>query len=155
MKPHIIVNMQNIEKRLEKLYFQTYGNDVHELTTNMSNLREQIVTQLGNKNAYNDNILLTIIFQALAQRNNPNFGLTVKLEKSCRVKGTNMDVSDIIRGFNTSFKNSVGDGIWEDTDACDQKIISLTTKVNHLYNKVSKAVGSTPDTSMPNKDCHT
>ena len=154
MKPHIIVNIQNIEKRLEKLYFQTYGNDVHELTTNMSNLREQIVTQLGNKNAYNDNILLTIIFQDLAQRTNPNFGLTVKLEKPCRVKGTNMDVSDIIRGFNTSFKNSVGDGIWEDTDARDQKIISLTKKLNHLYNKGSKAVGSTPGTSMPNKDCH-
>ena len=70
------------------------------------------------------------------------------------LKGTNTDVSDIIHGFNTSFKNSVGDGIWVDTDARDQQVIELTTKVNHLSSKGTKAVGFTTDPSAPNKDCH-
>ena len=70
------------------------------------------------------------------------------------LKGTNTDVSDIIRGFNTYFKNSVGDGSWGDTNAHDQHIIDLTKKVNNLSNKGTNAVGSTPDTTTPNKDCH-
>ena len=65
-----------------------------------------------------------------------------------------MDVSEIIRGFNTSFKNSVGDSIWGDTDARDQKIIFLTMIVNHISRKGTKAVGSTPDPSTPNKYFH-
>ena len=78
----------------------------------------------------------------------------MKLEKSRWIKGTTIDVSDIIRGFNTSFKNSVGDGSWGDTNTRDQKIIAMTMKVNHLSNKVPKAGGSTPDTEATNKDCH-
>ena len=65
-----------------------------------------------------------------------------------------MDVSDIIRGFNTSFKNSVGDGSWGDTNARDQNIIAMTMEVNHLSDKVTKAVGSTPDKETTNKDHH-
>ena len=103
-------------------------------------------------NAYDDNRSLTKLFQALAQTNDPNFGLEVKLEKSCWVKGTNIDVSDIIHGFNTYFKYSVGGGIWVDTDARDEKIISLTMKVNHLSNNGTKAVKSMTDTATPNKD---
>ena len=120
----------------------------------MSDLREQIVTQSGNKNAYIDNLFLKILFQALAQTTKPYFGLKVKLEKLRWVKGSNMDVSDIIRGFNTSFNNSVGDVSWVDTDARDKQIIDLTTKANHLSNKGTKAVRSMPDTATPNKDHH-
>ena len=77
----------------------------------MSDLQEQIFTQRGNKNAYDDNSFLKIVFQALVQTTNSDFGLEVKL-KSRWLKGTNTDVSDIICGFNTSFKNSDGDGSW-------------------------------------------
>ena len=111
MKPQIIVKVQDHEKFLEKLPLQTCGNNVCELTMKMSDWREQIFTKRGNKNAYDDNFFLTILFQALAQTTNPDFGLEVKLEKSRWAKGTNIDISDIIRGFNTSFKNFVADGI--------------------------------------------
>ena len=36
MKTQLIVKVQDTEKRLDKLYPQTRGNNVHELTTNMS-----------------------------------------------------------------------------------------------------------------------
>ena len=75
-------------------------------------------------------------------------------EKSRWVKGNNIDVSEIIRGFNNSFKSSVGDSSWGDTNARDQKIIALTTKVNHLSIKVTKDIGSTLDPATPNKYCH-
>ena len=52
MKPQLIVNVQDLEKRLEKLSLQTCGNDVREFTTKMSDLREQIFTQRGDKNSY-------------------------------------------------------------------------------------------------------
>ena len=38
MKPQLIVNVQDLEKRLEKPSLQTCGNDVCELTTNMLDL---------------------------------------------------------------------------------------------------------------------
>ena len=110
-----------------------------------------MVTQRGNKNEYDKNWLLTILFQALDQTTNPDFSLEVKLGKSIWVKGTNTDVSDIIHGFNTSFKNSVGGGIWVDTDAHDQQIISLTTKVINLSSKGTKAVVSMPNPATPDK----
>ena len=57
------------------------GNNVRESTMKISDLREQIVTQRGNKNVYDDNSFLTIIFQSLAHTTNTNFGLEAKLEK--------------------------------------------------------------------------
>ena len=62
MKYQMIVNIQDLDKRLEKMSLQKCGNNVRELTTKMSDLREQIFTQRGNKNAYNDNRFLTILF---------------------------------------------------------------------------------------------
>ena len=81
MKPQLIVSVQDLEKRLEKLSLQTCGNNVRELTAKMSDLREQIFTQRGDKNSYYDNWFLRILFQALDQTTNPDLGLEVKLEK--------------------------------------------------------------------------
>ena len=36
MNPELIVNAQDLEKRSEKMSLQKFGNDVRELTTNMS-----------------------------------------------------------------------------------------------------------------------
>ena len=95
---------------MEKLALQTCGNNVFELTTKMSDLRENIVTQRGSYNAYGENRFLTLLFKDLTHTTNPNFGIEVKLKKLRWVKGTNTDVSDIIYVFNASSKKTVGDG---------------------------------------------
>ena len=80
MKPQLIDNVQDMEKLLEKLSLQTCCNTVSELTTNILDSQKQIFTQSGNKNAYNNNQFLMILFQALSQTTNPYFSLEVKLE---------------------------------------------------------------------------
>lgn len=162
VKPSTVIDVQDLETKLEEATLQKFENDVTKLTREMEKIWKEI--KRLKPGTYSESRFLTQLFRALETTTNESFERTVETLKDMWIlQDARCNVPYVIRTSCTKYVNLVSAHKWAITSSKDTKIIALTTalnehkkKFNELKTKVEsnggQGGGSTNKTTKPGGD---
>jgi hypothetical protein len=125
-KPETIVEVRHLEKQLDEItLWPEHKNNVHQLTTRMKTIRQEIHAK-SSATSYTNQCFIANLFRALSSSPTKKFLLFVDQLKNQWIMEEITTSSDIIVKLDKMHKNMVADGSWVTTNEKDTKIVALT-----------------------------
>ena len=134
IKPEVVVDVRDKEKKLESLTLKDCGNDVKVLTRTLESIWKDILKE--KPGSYDNERFIRELFRALLTSTNPDFKATIKPMRSQWMVKKALTYQEIISEANTLFKNLDSENEWNVVSEDQTKIIALTTK----YEKAMKEI---------------
>jgi hypothetical protein len=146
VKPDVIVDVKDLQNKMEKLTILTANNNFHTLSTTLEELQQQINAEKG-EDYLKDDKLLAELFRATEATTNEAFALDVRMAKTAWMTGKIKDKNTIVHDLNVIYRNMVAEGSWKKVSSADSKIIALTTQLKDLKKRLTDASSKTPPKS--------
>ena len=141
VKPDVIVDIKDLQNKMEKMTILSAGNDFHKLSTSMEELQQEINAEKG-EDFLKDDKLLSELFRAAEATTNEAFSLFVRIAKTNWITGKIRDKHVIVNDLNVIYRNMVAEGSWKNVSSADSKIIALTTELKQLKKKYAESKGT-------------
>ncbi len=138
VKPNVIVDVKDLQTKMEQLTILTCDNNFHTLSTTIKELQQEINAKKGNDFCKDDK-LLTELFRATEATTNGAFAMDIRLVKSGWITGKITDKNVIINNLNGLYHNMVADKSWKKVSSADSNIIALTTQVCDLKKQLGNS----------------
>ena len=138
VKPNVIVNVKDIQTKMEQFTILKCNNNFHTLSTTIEKRQQEINAKKGNDFCKDDK-LLTELFRAAKATTNEAFAMDIHLAKSAWITGKITDKNVIINDLNGLYRNMIADGSWKKVSSADSKIIALTTQVCDLKKQLGNS----------------
>ena len=138
VKPDVIVDIKDLQTKMEKMTILSAGNDFHKLSTAMEELQQEINAEKG-EDFLKDDKLLSELFRAAEATTNEAFNLFVRIAKTNWITGKIRDKHVIVNDLNVIYRNMVAEGSWKNVSSVDSKIIALTTELKQLKKKYAES----------------
>ena len=138
VKPDVIVDIKDLQTKMEKMTILSAGNDFHKLSTAMEELQQQINAEKG-EDFLKDDKPLSELFRAAEATTNDAFNLFVCIAKTNWITGKIRDKHVILNDLNVIYRNMVAVGSWKNVSSADSKIIALTTELKQLKKKYAES----------------
>lgn len=156
IKPEVVVEVRELEEKLESLTLAKCDNNVHIYTRTAENLWREI--QREKPGSYDEDRFTHVLFRGLNTSTNADFKAFLKpLKTSWTLRRDNVNYARIITEANTLFKTMTADEEWTALSEDQLKIVALTTKlekaqksIQALQTKAEAPRGSTGDGANQN-----
>lgn len=149
IKPEVVVEVRELEDRLQSLDMKKCNNNVLELTRKMESTWREI--NKAKPGSYDEDRFIRELFRAINTSTNQDFKSALgSLKRDHTLRRNNVTYASIIEEANSVYKTMMADGDWAALSASDKKIVALTTKLAEAE-KSLKVLLSGKDTSNSNK----
>jgi len=137
VKPNVIVDINELQQKMEKITILSAGNDFLTLSTKLEELQQEINSEKGDE-FLKDDKFLTELFRACEATTNELFATDVRQAKRNWMTGKVRDKATIIQDLSAIYRNMVADESWNKVSSADSKIIALTTQVRDLKKQIGQ-----------------